>query len=77
MQTFHQALRTLKLEAHAIEFMQYPDDVENRLNGSGMILINAPWGVMESLRELLPPLAKRLAGASDGPAVRWVDLAGD
>ncbi|MDO9334790.1 MAG: 23S rRNA (adenine(2030)-N(6))-methyltransferase RlmJ [Caulobacter sp.] len=73
---FHQAVRALKMEAQAIEFMTLPDDVENRLNGSGIVLINAPWGVMDALRELLSPLAGRLAGVSGKPEIRFVDLRG-
>ncbi|MDA1107467.1 MAG: 23S rRNA (adenine(2030)-N(6))-methyltransferase RlmJ [Proteobacteria bacterium] len=73
---FHQAVRALKMEAQAIEFMTLPDDVENRLNGSSIVLINAPWGVMDALRELLSPLAVGLAGASGKPEVRFVDLRG-
>lgn len=71
---FHQAVRALKVEAQAIEFMTLPDDVENRLNGSGVVLVNAPWGVMDVLRELLSPLAGRLAGVSGKPEVRVIDL---
>lgn len=73
---FHQAVRALKMEAQAIEFMTLPDDVENRLNGSGIVLVNAPWGVMDALRELLPPLAGRMAGASEKTEVRFIDLRG-
>lgn len=75
---FHQALRGLRVEAQAVEFMTLPDDVENRLNGSGIVLVNAPWGVMDALREILSPLAARLAGVSGGAETRFVDLrAGD
>ncbi|MDP1708084.1 MAG: 23S rRNA (adenine(2030)-N(6))-methyltransferase RlmJ [Gammaproteobacteria bacterium] len=73
----YQALRMLDIEAQALEFMLHPDDVENRLNGSGMVLVNAPWGVMDALREILPPLAERLAGAEGRPEVRDIDLRGD
>lgn len=74
---FHQAVRALNIEAQALEFMLYPDDVENRLNGSGIVLVNAPWGVMDVLRKVLPPLAERLAGAEGRAEVRYVDLRGD
>lgn len=71
---FHQAVRALKVEAQAIEFMTLPDDVENRLNGGGIVLVNAPWGVMDALHEILLPLAARMAGVSGKPEVRFVDL---
>lgn len=74
VEAFYRAIRALEIEAQAIEFMMYPDDVENRLNGSGMTMINAPWGVLDALRKILPPLAERLAGAEGRPDVRCVDL---
>lgn len=73
---FYRAIRALEIEAQAIEFMMYPDDVENRLNGSGMTMINTPWGVLDALREQLPPLARRLAGEQGRPDVQCVDLRG-
>jgi 23S rRNA (adenine2030-N6)-methyltransferase len=71
---FHEGVRDLGIEAQAVEFMTLPDDVENRLNGSGLVIVNAPWKLMDTLREVLPPLAERLAGASGRPGVRFVDL---
>jgi len=76
VEAFYRAIRALEIEAQAIEFMMYPDDVENRLNGSGMTMINAPWGVLDALREQLPPLARRLAGEQGRPNVQCVDLRG-
>lgn len=73
---FYRAIRVLGLEAQAIEFMMYPADVGNRLNGSGMTMINTPWGVLDTLREQLPPLARRLAGEQGRPDVQCVDLRG-
>ncbi len=71
---FHAALRALRIKALALEFLTLPDDVENRLNGSGMIIVNPPWKLMDSLKKVLLPLAERLAGASGRPQVRVVDL---
>lgn len=73
---FHQAVRTLAVSAHAVEFITLPDDVENRLNGSGVVVMNPPWKLLDSLREVLPPLAERLAGEDGRPEVRFVDLCG-
>lgn len=71
---FHAALRDLRIKAEAVEFLTLPDDVENRLNGSGIVMVNSPWKLMDGLNEVLPPLAERLAGERGKPQVRVVDL---
>lgn len=73
----HQAVAASAPRAFAVEFLTLPEDVPKRLNGSGMVLVNAPWGVRERLSELLPPLARRLAGANGAPQVRFQPLVGD
>jgi 23S rRNA (adenine2030-N6)-methyltransferase len=73
---FHQALRDLSLSVHAVEFMTLAADVERRLNGSGLILINSPWRLIETLQDTLPALARRLAQESGKPEVRFIDLGG-
>lgn len=70
----HEGVRGLGMGAQAVEFITLPDDVENRLNGSGLVIVNAPWKLTDTLKELLPPLAERLAGASGRPEVRFIDL---
>ncbi len=72
----HRAVRALAVEAQAVEFLVLPTDVEQRLNGSGLILVNPPWKLLDTLRETLPPLARLLAGADGRPEVRLLDLAG-
>lgn len=49
------------------ELCVLPDEA-NRLNGSGVIVINPPWRVEESLKDALPWLAERLAVEGHG---RW------
>ncbi len=66
----HAAVRALKLEAAAVEFLTLPSDVEQRLNGSGYVLINPPWKLLDTLRATLPPLAEFLAGADGRPEVK-------
>lgn len=51
------------------ELRLFPDDSRVALNGSGMIVINPPWKLDESLRVLLPALHKALEGRG-GSGVR-------
>ena len=73
----HAAIAEAAPRAFAVELLTLREDVPRRLNGSGMVLINAPWGVRERLAQLLPPLAAAMAGASGEPNVRFQPLAGD
>ncbi len=43
------------------EFLVYPEDTAFRLNGCGMVLVNPPWKLDDSLRGLLPRLLATLA----------------
>ncbi len=74
VEKLHQAVRALGAEALAIELLTLPGDVPQRLNGSGVILINPPWKLEEDLHVLLPPLATFLAGQNGQPQVRFVNL---
>lgn len=50
------------------ELLIQPDDSPLRLNGCGMVVVNAPWKFDEQLATLLPVLRERLAVAGDGHA---------
>ena len=76
IESFHRAVAGLKASAHAVEFITLPLDMDRRLNGSGLILINPPWQLLDVLRVNLPPLAQRLAGAGGAPQVRFIALSG-
>lgn len=75
---FHRALGALcaqlGVEVHAAELLTLPLDVENRLNGSGLVLINAPWKLPATLADALPPLAEALAGSTGRPTARVFTL---
>jgi 23S rRNA (adenine2030-N6)-methyltransferase len=43
------------------ELLVHPDDSPLRLNGSGMVIINAPWKLDDTLREPLRALARLLS----------------
>ncbi|HEY8587005.1 MAG TPA: 23S rRNA (adenine(2030)-N(6))-methyltransferase RlmJ [Rhodanobacter sp.] len=53
------------------ELLVHPDDSPLRLNGSGMVILNAPWNLDETLREPLRTLASLLA--QDQPATWKLD----
>ena len=77
---FQRALGALcaqhRVEAQAAELLTLPLDVENRLNGSGLILINAPWKLPATLSATLPALAGALTGTEGRPAARVFTLPG-
>src|SRR5574337_1047980 len=53
------------------ELLVHPDDSPLRLNGSGMVILNAPWNLDDVLREPLRALASLLA--QDQPATWKLD----
>ncbi|MEW5836701.1 MAG: 23S rRNA (adenine(2030)-N(6))-methyltransferase RlmJ [Pseudomonadota bacterium] len=50
------------------ELLVHPDDSPLRLNGSGMVVLNAPWNLDEMLREPLRAMARLLG---QGEPARW------
>lgn len=55
--SFYSALKALNLPNVLIaEFMLYNTQVPNRLNGSGMVIINSPWGMEQTLGEVFKEL---------------------
>jgi 23S rRNA (adenine2030-N6)-methyltransferase len=50
------------------ELLVHPDDSPLRLNGSGMVILNAPWKFDDALREPLRALARLL---SQGHPAEW------
>lgn len=53
------------------ELLVWPDDSPLRLNGSGMVIVNAPWKLDEALREPLKALGRLLS--QDRPADARLD----
>ncbi|HZF26135.1 MAG TPA: 23S rRNA (adenine(2030)-N(6))-methyltransferase RlmJ [Steroidobacteraceae bacterium] len=51
------------------ELNLYPQDSQVALNGSGMIVVNPPWKLDESLRQLLPDMWRSF-GAHKGGGIR-------
>lgn len=54
------------------ELWIHPTDNAERLNGSGLIISNPPWGLEEELAELLPWLATQLAQSQGGWRLDWL-----
>ncbi|MEN0107107.1 MAG: 23S rRNA (adenine(2030)-N(6))-methyltransferase RlmJ [Pseudomonas sp.] len=52
-------------------FVHSPDDA-TRLTGSGLVIANAPWGLEDELKELLPWLAKNLAQSEGNWRLDWL-----
>jgi 23S rRNA (adenine2030-N6)-methyltransferase len=55
-----------------VELYVQPTDDAQRLNGSGLVISNPPWGLEEELKELLPWLAERLAQGQGGWRLDWL-----
>lgn len=49
-----------------VEFCPWPADMPQRLNGSGLLIINPPWQLDAQLNQLLPILLQRLRQHSGG-----------
>lgn len=55
-----------------VELLVHPADTADRLNGSGLVIANPPWGLEEELRELLPWLSELLAQSQAGWKLDWL-----
>lgn len=70
---FHADLSMLGLPKTLVaEIMIHGDDAPDRLNGAGLVLVNPPWKLDESLATLLPWLARVLAPASGAAHLQWL-----
>ena len=54
------------------ELFVHPSDDAQRLNGSGLVISNPPWGLEDELRQILPWLAKRLAQSESSWRLDWL-----
>ncbi|ALG71479.1 lactate dehydrogenase [Azospirillum thiophilum] len=54
------------------ELTWHPEDTHLRLNGSGLLIVNAPWRLDETLRAMLPALHAVLPTTGGGSAVSWL-----
>lgn len=51
------------------ELLRRPDDDPERLNGTGLVVINPPWRLDQALASLLPQLLARFGAAASGRVV--------
>jgi 23S rRNA (adenine2030-N6)-methyltransferase len=57
IERFHRALAASGIRKMLLaEFAPYPEDSSFRLNGCGMVVVNPPWKLEQTLRRLLPEL---------------------
>ncbi|QLF93305.1 23S rRNA (adenine(2030)-N(6))-methyltransferase RlmJ [Pseudomonas sp. ABC1] len=54
------------------ELYVHPADDATRLNGSGLAISNPPWGLEDTLREVLPWLAEHLAQSQGDWRLDWL-----
>lgn len=55
-----------------VELLIRAADDATRLNGSGLAIVNPPWGLEEELRDLLPWLAEHLAQGESSWRLDWL-----
>ncbi|NQD94883.1 23S rRNA (adenine(2030)-N(6))-methyltransferase RlmJ [Pseudomonas sp. CrR25] len=55
-----------------VELYVHPADQAQRLNGSGLVISNPPWGLEAELQALLPWLAERLGQSQGGWRLDWL-----
>jgi len=68
-QGFYDQLSAMKLtNALKTEFYFYKAPVDGRLNGSGMVIVNLPWGLEDEMRSVFAELNTVLAFE---PAAPW------
>ena len=74
VERLHRALMATGIRKMLLaEFAPYPEDSSFRLNGCGMIVINPPWQLEETLRSVLPRLLDVLRQHPSGRAgISWL-----
>lgn len=73
---FHDALLAAAIPRMlTAELTVHPEDTHLRLNGSGLVIVNPPWRLAETLAEALPALHAALPHDGGGGRVAW--LAGE
>lgn len=74
LQAFYRRAATLPAKsALLVELLVRPDDSPLRMNGSGLLILNAPWQLDQVLRPALAQLATHLAQPhAPAPRVEWL-----
>ncbi|AXI82503.1 23S rRNA (adenine(2030)-N(6))-methyltransferase RlmJ [Xylella taiwanensis] len=73
LQPFFRKARVLPVRSALIaELLVWPDDSPLRLNGSGMLLLNAPWQFDQLLAPALPVLKTQLGEPGASTRLEWL-----
>ena len=73
LQAFHRRAAALEAKsALVLELLVRPDDSPLRMNGSGMLVLNAPWRFDQSMRPALAALAASLGEPGSEAGVAWL-----
>lgn len=78
LQPFYREAAALPAQsALRVELLVRPDDSPLRMNGSGLLLLDPPYGLQATLASALPPLAAALAAeTAPAPRLDWLKGAG-
>ena len=73
LQAFHRRAQALEAKsALVLELLVRSDDSPLRMNGSGMLVLNAPWRFDQAMRPALAALASSLGEAGSDASVAWL-----
>jgi 23S rRNA (adenine2030-N6)-methyltransferase len=73
LQPFLRKAATLPAKSSfVVELMVHPDDSPLRMNGSGLLLLNPPWKLDETLKTALPPLVQALGETGASWRLDWL-----
>jgi 23S rRNA (adenine2030-N6)-methyltransferase len=77
LQPFYRRATALPAKSSFVaELLVRADDSPLRMNGSGLLLLNAPWRLDETLRAVLPLLVRALGETGATWRVEWLKQAG-
>ena len=70
---FHEAVENTGIpKILTVELTWHDDDDHNRLNGSGLLIVNPPWKLPETLEAMLPALHQALPSTGGGWKIDWL-----
>lgn len=70
---FHEAVENTGIPKILVaELTWHDEDIHTRLNGSGLLIVNPPWKLAETLSTLLPALHAALPSTGGGWKVDWL-----
>ncbi|SJZ84610.1 23S rRNA (adenine(2030)-N(6))-methyltransferase RlmJ [Novilysobacter spongiicola] len=73
LQPFFRRVATLPVKGALLaELMVHPDDSPLRMNGSGMVVLNPPWQLNQSIGGVLPALRDVLGEAGASSRIEWL-----